>query len=550
MSIRNLIREDLREFKAYSSARIEAADLDSNLIFLDANESALEAPISGASGKNWNRYPDPQPQNLRASFGRYFGVKSDQILVTRGSDEAIEILMKLFCQPGKSHALTLRPSFGYYAVAAKVQGVKLIEQDFESDFSVNWDLFYEKVESNKVSLIFVCNPNNPSGTLITAEEILQFNNKIKDQAILVIDEAYMDFESRETVLQHIDEYPNLVILRTLSKAFAMAGLRIGCSISGSEIIQAMQSILAPYPIPKPCIEAASEALSPAALSVYKSQWESIVQERARVCKKLANLPEVVKIYSSHTNFLLVEFIDPRKTFQLLLRSGLLVRDRTSQVRNCLRITIGTAEQNDLLLKSMGVQLNSLINREGRSIRKTSETQIIASVNLDKGNRSRIKTGIEYMDHMLEQVARHGNIDLEIVCDGDLQVDDHHSVEDCALALGQALKMALGERRGIQRYSFVLPMDESLCQMAIDLSGRPAFVLDGDFGSGYLGKLNLEMVPHFYQSLAQALGCALHISIRGENSHHKVESSFKALGKCLRESCAVEGNQIPSSKGVL
>jgi len=330
----------------------------------------------------------------------------------------------------------------------------------------------------------------------------------------------------------------------------MAGLRIGCSISNPEIIEAMQSILAPYPIPKPCIEAANEALSPAAISIYRSQWESIVSERGRVSKQLKNLPEVVKVYPSCTNFLLVEFVDPKKTFQSLLKSGLLVRDRTSQIKNCLRITIGTPVQNDLLLKSMGVKLSSSVNREGRSVRKTSETQIIANVNLDKGSRSRIKTGIEYLDHMLEQVARHGNLDLELICDGDLQVDDHHSVEDCALALGQALKIALGERRGIQRYSFVLPMDESLCQMAMDLSGRPAFVLEGDFGSGYLGKLNLEMVPHFYQSLSQSLGCALHITIKGENSHHKVESSFKALGKCLKESCTVQGNQIPSSKGVL
>ncbi len=550
MSIRNLIREDLREFKAYSSARIEAANLDENLIFLDANESALEAPISGASGKNWNRYPDPQPQNLRASFARYFGVKSNQILVSRGSDEAIELLMKLFCQPGRNQALTLRPSFGYYGVAARVQAVKLIEQDFEKDFSVDWDSLHEKVELNEVSLVFICNPNNPSGTLLKAEEILKFNNRIKERAILVIDEAYMDFENRESMLQYIEQFPNLVVLRTLSKAFAMAGLRIGCTIANYEIIEAMQSILAPYPIPRPCIEAATEALSPAALSVYRTQWDKLIAERERVAEQLNKLPDVKKIYFSCTNFLLVEFLEPKKIFKSLLQSGLLVRDRTSQVSNCLRITIGSPSQNDLLLKSMGVKLNTTVNREGRSVRKTSETQIIVNINLDKDSQSTIRTGIEYLDHMLEQIARHGDLELELVCDGDLQVDDHHSVEDCALALGQALKIALGERRGIQRYSFVLPMDESLCHMAMDLSGRPAFVLEGDFGSGYLGKLNLEMVPHFYQSLAQSLGCALHISVKGENSHHKVESSFKALGKCIKESCTIKGNQIPSSKGVL
>ena len=205
----------------------------------------------------------------------------------------------------------------------------------------------------------------------------------------------------------------------------------------------------------------------------------------------------------------MEFAEPKKTFQTLLKSGLLVRDRTVKVNNCLRITIGSPLQNDLLLRSIGVPLSTTVCREGRAVRKTSETQIIVNINLDNGCRSSIKTGIEYFDHMLEQIARHGDLDLELICDGDLQVDDHHSVEDCALALGQALKIALGAS-WYPALQLCVAMDESLCHMAMDLSGRPAFVLEGHFGEGYLGKLNLEMVPHFYQSLAQSLGCALHI----------------------------------------
>lgn len=550
MSIKSLIRKDLQDFKAYSSARLEAAGLDDSLIFLDANESAWEAPVSGANGKQWNRYPDPQPENLRASLARYFRVQSRQILISRGSDEAIELLVKLFCEPLKNEVLTLTPSFGFYAVAARIQGVKLIEHKFEEDFSVNWDALAERVLQNNVSLVFLCNPNNPSGTLLRAQDILHFNQKVSHKAIVVVDEAYMDFENQETVIDQVDQNYNLVVLRTLSKAFAMAGLRVGCTIANQELIQAMQAILAPYPIPKPCIEAATEALSPAALAIYRSQWTEAVVERERVAKKLSELNEVIKIFPSTTNFLLVQFQNPRTVFDRLLQSGILVRDRSTQVKNCLRITIGTQIQNNILLQSLGFPLSKTEIRQGRSVRKTSETQIIANVVLDGPSKAQIHTGIEYFDHMLEQIVRHGNLDLQLVCDGDLQVDDHHSIEDCALALGQALKKALGERRGIQRYSFVLPMDESLCQMAMDLSGRPSFVLEGNFGTGYLGKLNLEMVPHFYQSLSQALGCALHISIKGENSHHKVEASFKALGKCIKEASSIEGDQIPSSKGVL
>lgn len=550
MTIRDLIRKDLQDFTAYSSARLEASGLDNSLIFLDANESAWDAPVSGANNKDWNRYPDPQPINLRSSFARYLGVKVDQILLSRGSDEAIELLVKLFCTPGESKALTLSPSFGFYAVAAKLQGVKLLEHKFESDFSVNWAELTQTAVENNVRLVFLCNPNNPSGTLINAEDIINFTEQLAGQAIVVVDEAYMDFENSETVIDQVNTNQNLVILKTLSKAFAMAGLRIGCTIANYEIIQAMQSILAPYPIPKPCIEAATEALSPAALSAYKSQWNEAVEERKRVEQELLKLPQVVKIYPSYTNFLLVEFRDPKLTFEDLLKSGILVRDRSSQVNNCLRITIGTRPQNNLLLKALGSPVDQITIREGQCIRKTSETQIIANVALEKNQAPSINTGIEYFDHMLEQIARHGNLYLQLICDGDLEVDDHHSVEDCALALGQALNSALGERRGIQRYSFVLPMDESLCQMTMDLSGRPAFVLEGDFGKGYLGKLNLEMVPHFYQSLTQALGCALHISIRGENSHHKVEASFKALGKCIKDATKISGTLIPSSKGVL
>jgi imidazoleglycerol-phosphate dehydratase/histidinol-phosphatase len=183
-------------------------------------------------------------------------------------------------------------------------------------------------------------------------------------------------------------------------------------------------------------------------------------------------------------------------------------------------------------------------------RKTKETDIAVSVNLDRETPIAISTGIGFFDHMLEQVARHGGFSLELTCRGDLDVDEHHTVEDCALALGKALREALGDKRGIGRYGFVLPMDEALAQVAIDLSGRPYAVFTGHFGRDAVGGLPTELVPHFFRSLADSLGAALHVEVRGENTHHMIEACFKGVGRALRRAFRVRGTELPSSKGAL
>ena len=183
-------------------------------------------------------------------------------------------------------------------------------------------------------------------------------------------------------------------------------------------------------------------------------------------------------------------------------------------------------------------------------RKTRETDLRVAVDLDAEEPIRIATGIGFFDHMLEQVARHGGFSLVLDCRGDLEVDEHHTVEDSALALGQALRAALGDKRGIGRYGFLLAMDEAEAQVALDLSGRAYFVFEGRFARDAVGGLPTELVPHFFRSLADALGCALHLTVRGENSHHMVESCFKGVGRALRQALRIEGTALPSSKGVL
>jgi imidazoleglycerol-phosphate dehydratase/histidinol-phosphatase len=183
-------------------------------------------------------------------------------------------------------------------------------------------------------------------------------------------------------------------------------------------------------------------------------------------------------------------------------------------------------------------------------RKTKETDIAVEVDLSREGPSTIATGLGFFDHMLEQIAKHGGFALTLQCTGDLRIDEHHTVEDCALALGAALREALGDKRGIARYGFLLAMDEAEAQVALDLSGRPFFVWEGKFNRERVGELPTELVPHFFRSLSESLGAALHVSVRGENTHHMIESCFKAVGRSLRQAIRLEGAELPSTKGTL
>ncbi len=189
-------------------------------------------------------------------------------------------------------------------------------------------------------------------------------------------------------------------------------------------------------------------------------------------------------------------------------------------------------------------------RRGTVTRKTRETDISVAIDLDREAPVQISTGIGFFDHMLEQIAKHGGFSLSISCQGDLEVDEHHTVEDVALAFGQALRDALGDKRGIARYGFTVPMDEAQAQVAIDLSGRSYFVFDGEFGRDQVGGLPTELVPHFFRSVSESLGAAVHLSVNGENTHHMIEACFKSMGRALRQAKAREGTELPSTKGTL
>lgn len=211
----------------------------------------------------------------------------------------------------------------------------------------------------------------------------------------------------------------------------------------------------------------------------------------------------------------------------------------------LRIGTGTEESWSHIAERL-----TRVERTARIARKTKETDITVEVNLDRESPIHVTTGLGFFDHMLEQIAKHGGFSLSLVCKGDLHIDEHHTVEDCALALGQAMKAALGDKRGIHRYGFLLPMDEALAQVAIDLSGRPYFVFEGQFGRDSVGQLPTELVPHFFRSLAETLGAAINIKVAGENTHHMIEACFKGVGRTLRQAIRIADTELPSTKGSL
>jgi len=237
-----------------------------------------------------------------------------------------------------------------------------------------------------------------------------------------------------------------------------------------------------------------------------------------------------------------------------LKNSYVIGDRETDLQ--LAANLGIQGIRVATVRNVGAKWTDIALRLGKRervadiIRRTKETDIKVSVNLDQESPTAIDTGLGFFDHMLEQVARHGGFALQLTCKGDLHIDEHHTVEDCALALGQALKTALGDKKGIGRYGFLLAMDEALAQVAIDLSGRAYFVWEGILPRDQVGQLPTELVPHFFRSLADSLGAAINIKVTGENTHHMIEACFKGVGRALRQALSINGTELPSSKGVL
>jgi len=540
----NIARKAIVDFDAYS-----ARGGSTGALHLDANESPYAPPpVKGT--ENYNRYPEQQPPALLQRLADLYGTTTDRLMVGRGADEAIEVLLRTFCEDGQDNILICSPTFGYYKTCAQIQGAGIIDVPLTKEYQWNTAAILKTAMTAKnLKVIFLCTPNNPTGTVIKDDLVERLCETCPD-TLIVIDEAYEEFSSKASYIPKTQKYQNLIVMRTLSKAYALAGVRGGVAIADPRVIALMLKVLPPYPIARPVENAIMMALSPAAMSTHAARLDEWLSERERMFAELQKSPFIAKVWTSEANFLLIDVKDDDALMRELNRRQVKIRDYRSTTGH-MRISIGSPEENTIALQAFGVGVEEKRpDRIGEVHRKTKETDISVRVNLDDASTIETDTGIGFYDHMLESLAKHGNFGLVLTCKGDLEIDAHHTVEDCALALGSALKEALGDKAGIGRFGFVMPMDETQARVAIDLSGRAAMTFKGKFPTDHVGEFPAEMCPHVFESLAQTLGAAIQIDVEGENTHHMIEASFKGVARALRPAFARSGTDIASTKGVI
>lgn len=358
MSVLELVRPDLRAFAGYSSARKSGA---SGSIWLNANESPWPNP--GDASARCHRYPAPQPEALRQALAELYGVAAERLLIGRGSDEAIDLLVRALCRPQIDAVVISSPVFGMYVVSARLQNAPLFDvplRDTANGFEPNLPAIADAAESNGARLVFLCSPGNPTGETIALADIAALASRLAGKAVVVVDEAYGEFSDVPSATTLLAAHPNLAVLRTLSKAHALAAARIGTLIANPELIGVLRNCQAPYPLPAPCVDLALAALQPQALAQTRERIVQLRAERQRLLAALAGFPGVRRVYPSQGNFLLVRLDDAQAAFEVLLAAGVVVRDQraTPQLDDALRISIGTRDENDAVIAALSSMENA------------------------------------------------------------------------------------------------------------------------------------------------------------------------------------------------
>jgi histidinol-phosphate aminotransferase len=351
MSVLDLARPELLALRPYSSARMEAGHA---AVMLNANESPY-APFASDT-LDLNRYPDPQPAALLERLAQAYEVDVQQLFVGRGSDEAIDLLVRAFCRAGRDSVLITPPTFGMYAVAAGIQGADVVAVPLKADdnFELDADALLAAADRHPVKLVFVCTPNNPTGGSVPAERIRGLAKALAGRALVVVDEAYAEFADSPSLAANLVEFPNLVVLRTLSKAYGLAGARLGVLIASSEIIGLIRRIMAPYPVPTPCLAAALAAFAPEASVARGEHLAATRAERARLAAALSAHPGVRHVWPSDANFVAFRVDDANAAWRQLLGRGVIVRDVSHYLglANCLRVSVGTPVENEGFLAAL------------------------------------------------------------------------------------------------------------------------------------------------------------------------------------------------------
>jgi imidazoleglycerol phosphate dehydratase HisB/histidinol-phosphate/aromatic aminotransferase/cobyric acid decarboxylase-like protein len=476
-------------------------------------------------------YPDATYIGLKAAIGEHTGFDPDCVVLTGGADEAAQLCALLALRPG-DEAHVRRPFYSWYANVTRLAGATLVHEP-----------------SPRVRLWWSCVPHNPTGADATDDDLAERDG------LVVIDQAYVEFGGRD-LSSLARERPNTVVLRTFSKAFALAGARIGYILAPPAIARRLDAIRPPASISSFSVALAAMALREA--GEMRARAAATVAELARMATALRAAGLAVE--DSCANFLLVDVGGPAAAVsQRLLDQRLVVRTFADPLlATHIRVSPATPPENDELLAALGAEdanaPEAAGTRAAATARQTAETDIRCRVVLDGTGRAAVATGIGMLDHMLTALAAHSLIDIELHCTGDLWVDEHHTVEDVAIVLGQALDAALGDRAGIARFGDArAPLDEALAHATVDLGGRGVAAIDLPFAGERIGLLPGSLVPHFFDTVARNGRLGIHISGSGTDDHHVLEAAFKALARALRIAVAVDPGRagaMPSTKGSL
>ena len=341
MNLNKLIRPAVKAMKSYSSARDEFESQDKDLVFLDANENPFPNGL--------NRYPDPQQMQLKNKLAALKGLRPSQILCGNGSDEVLDLIFRAFCEPNEDGIITLTPTYGMYAVLANLNGIQQQCVSLTADFQIDVPAVLNAIRPNS-KLLFICSPNNPSGNVMSRTAIKEILKAFK--GLVVIDEAYIDFTNTESWLEDLSEHPNLVVTQTLSKAYGLAGIRLGICYASEEIIAVLNKIKPPYNINSLTQKAAISAISQRENT--KQQLKTILDQRTELIKEFKKIAWIEKLYPTDANFILIRVDNANLRYEQLKNKGIIVRNRTREdgCTNCLRITVGTAEENKRLINTL------------------------------------------------------------------------------------------------------------------------------------------------------------------------------------------------------